>query len=105
MNPSANNIGLTGNSGRLPACAEINKTMESSLAAINGSQRGNPEKGVEIIYDVVTSSGIAEGKELPLFFPLGSDANDEIRKVATKVIDTVEEWREISALSDFPMGQ
>lgn len=103
LNPSAN-IGMTDKTSRLAAYTEINNTTDDNFAAFHGAQLGNPEKGIEIVYDVITSSGVAAGRELPDFFPLGSDASDEIRKTATKTIDTVEEWRKISGLSDFPKG-
>jgi NAD(P)-dependent dehydrogenase (short-subunit alcohol dehydrogenase family) len=77
---------------------------ESAFAQYNGAQLGEPVKVVNIIYDVITSTGVAEGKGLPEFSPLGSDASTQIAEGAQKAIVVVDEWRGISALSDFPSG-
>lgn len=99
LDPSANIAG-TDKESSLDAYADLNSTIETNFAAFNGAQLGNPVKGAQIIYDVVTSSGVAAGKELPELLPLGSDASAEISKAALKVQASVEEWKDISALSD-----
>ncbi|OJJ85398.1 SDR family oxidoreductase [Aspergillus glaucus CBS 516.65] len=99
LDPSANIAG-TDKSSRVDAYADLNATIESNFAAFNGAQLGDPVKGAQIIYYVVTSSGVAEGKELPELLPLGSDASAEISKAASQVQASVEEWKDISALSD-----
>ncbi|KAK4038422.1 hypothetical protein C8A01DRAFT_17502 [Parachaetomium inaequale] len=104
LKPGANLAG-TPPATRLPAYDEINKAADGNFKQFNGKQLGNPVKGAEIIYEVVTSTGVAEGKALPEFLPLGSDATAEISKVAQKTLDAVEEWRSVSALSDFPEGK
>lgn len=104
LDPSAN-VAVTSNNQRLPAYAALNATGDANLATFNGSQLGNPVRGAEIIYDLVTSSGCAAGRDLPGFFPLGSDASDEIRKSVSKTLNVVDEWRETSCQSDFPQGQ
>lgn len=104
LNPNAN-FATTSKTQRLPAYAELNATTDKNFVNFHGAQLGNPVKGAEVIYDVVTSSGVAAGKELPDFLPLGSDASVEISKAASKTIATVDEWREISAMSDFPAGK
>ncbi len=94
----------TGPSVRLPEYAEVNKGTEDALAAFNGRQLGNPVKGAEVIYDVVTSTGVAEGKPLPEFLPLGSDAIAAIAATAQKTLDDLETWRSVAISTDFPEG-
>lgn len=101
LNPSAN-ISGTSESSRLPAYRELNSTTDANFAAFNGAQLGDPVKGAQIIYDVVTSSGAAAGRKLPELLPLGSDASEEISKSASRTLASVEEFRAISALSDIP---
>lgn len=101
LNPTAN-ITPTAQSSRISAYQEVNDTTDSNFAAFNGAQLGNPAKGAMVIYEVVTSTGVAEGKPLPALLPLGSDASEEIRKAASETLAVIEEWREISALTDFP---
>ena len=44
------------------------------MAGLNGTQKGDAEKGVAVIFDVVMRSGVAEGMgEGVLRLPLGSD--------------------------------
>ncbi len=83
----------------------MNTVAMKNIKAYNGAQIGNPIKGAEIIYDVVTSSGVAAGHELPGFLPLGSDANAEITKNAQAVIDEVKKWASISEQTGLPKGQ
>ncbi|KAJ5154613.1 Short-chain dehydrogenase/reductase SDR [Penicillium coprophilum] len=104
LNPSANIAG-TSESSRLPAYRELNNTTDANFAAFNGAQLGDPVKGAQIIYDVVTSSGVAAGRELPELLPLGSDASEEISKAASRTLASVEEFRDLSALSDIPKTQ
>ncbi|KAJ4289380.1 hypothetical protein N0V88_006858 [Collariella sp. IMI 366227] len=99
------NIAGTPPSTRLRAYDEINAEAEEILKKFNGIQLGDPRKGAEIMFEVVTSTGVAEGKALPAFFPLGSDASAEISKSAQNTLDAIEEWKAISALSDFPEGE
>ena len=101
LNPSAN-ISGTNQSSRLPAYKELNSTTDANFAAFHGAQLGDPVKGAQVIYDVVTSSGAATGRSLPELLPLGSDASEEISKSASKTLASVEEFKDISALSDIP---
>ncbi|KAI0139546.1 NAD(P)-binding protein [Hypoxylon sp. NC0597] len=102
LKPGAN---LTEIVTRIPDYAELNATAAANFKAFHGSQAGDPIKGVEIIYDLVTSSGLAAGRPLPSFMPLGSDAVTEISKSAQKTIEGVKEWEEIARQSDFRDGK
>lgn len=57
----------TSTEQRIPAYEGMSAKAESAFAQYNGAQLGDPVKGVEIIYDVITSTGVAERKELPGF--------------------------------------
>ncbi|KAJ5902808.1 hypothetical protein N7495_003336 [Penicillium taxi] len=103
LNPTAN-ITTTAKSSRLSAYQELNDTTDSNFAAFNGAQLGDPVKGAKVIYDVATSTGVAEGKPLPVFLPLGSDDIEEITKAASETLAVIKEWREISSLTDLPKG-
>lgn len=104
LNPSRD-FTAAKNHNRLHAYGALNATTDANFEAFNGSQLGDPVRGADIIYDVVSSSGCAAGCEFPDFLPLGSDAGEAIRKSATETLVAVEEWKEISCQSDFPQGQ
>ncbi|KAK4225944.1 putative oxidoreductase [Podospora fimiseda] len=99
------NFSSTTTSTRIEAYDGINAKADAAFKAFDGSQLGNPVKGAEVIYEVVTSTGVTKGRHLPEFLPLGSDATEEIGKACRKTMDALEEWKEISALSDFPQGK
>ncbi|KAI1744963.1 hypothetical protein F4680DRAFT_171760 [Xylaria scruposa] len=96
------NFAKTASETRIPDYAEVNRTADSVLGGLNGTQLGNPTKGMEIVYDVATSSGVAAGRDWPGFLPLGSDAADIIKNSAKATIDEVEAWADVAAQSDYP---
>jgi NAD(P)-dependent dehydrogenase (short-subunit alcohol dehydrogenase family) len=101
LNPTAN-MAKSGEKSRLQDYAELNATNDKNFDAFHGNQLGDPVRGAEIIFDVLTSSGIASGREVPPFLPLGSDAASEITKSAEQTIKQVKEWADVSSMSDFP---
>ncbi|KAJ5915859.1 hypothetical protein N7454_011000 [Penicillium verhagenii] len=104
LNPTAN-INMTAKGSRLSAYQELNNTTETNFAAFNGAQLGSPVKAAQVIYDITTSTGVAEGKSLPDLLPLGSDASEETAKAASDTLAAIEEWRVISALTDFQAAE
>ncbi|KAI0554364.1 hypothetical protein F4679DRAFT_525837 [Xylaria curta] len=96
------NFAKTASETRISDYAEVNRTADNVLTGLNGTQLGNPTKGMEIIYDIATSSGVAAGRDWPGFLPLGSDAVDIIKNSAKATIDEVEAWADVAAQSDYP---
>ncbi|KAI0976313.1 hypothetical protein F4678DRAFT_416633 [Xylaria arbuscula] len=90
---------------RIDDYAQINKDTENLFANLHGTQLGDPVKGAQVIYDVVTSSGVAAGRDLPGLLPLGSDAVSVIADSAQGTIDQVKDWAEVAAQSDLPEGK
>ncbi|KAL6872129.1 hypothetical protein J3F83DRAFT_635861 [Trichoderma novae-zelandiae] len=80
---------------------EISEAVKANIAREDNKQPGDPVKGAQVIYDVVTSSGVAKGKEMPSFLPLGPDAVQEITAAAQAAIDVCQEWREIASSTDY----
>ncbi|TGJ79869.1 hypothetical protein E0Z10_g8898 [Xylaria hypoxylon] len=104
LKPDAN-LAKTSTQTRIADYAQINKDADNAFANFHGTQLGHPAKGAEIMYDVITSTGIAAGRDLPSLLPLGSDANTELTKSSQGTIDQVKEWAEIAAQSDYPEGE
>ncbi|KAI0597056.1 hypothetical protein F4775DRAFT_584601 [Biscogniauxia sp. FL1348] len=104
LKPGAN-LGGPDRSRRIPDYDELNAMAEGNFRAYHGNQLGDPVKGAEIIYDVVTSSGVAAGLELPGFMPLGSDASAQITKTAEMTIGDVKKWASIAQQSDIQEGK
>jgi NAD(P)-dependent dehydrogenase (short-subunit alcohol dehydrogenase family) len=101
------NLLSSGTSFQLPetkieAYAEINEKTKTFLTERDRKQSGDPKRGAQVIFDVLTSSGCARGREVPKTLALGSDAvkciigsNEEFNK-------RVEEWKSVSESTDFP---
>lgn len=103
LSPTAN-MTKTDEKSRIADYAELNATNDKNFDAFHGKQLGDPVKGAEIVFNVLTSSGTAKGREIPPFFPLGSDAVSEITKSAEQTIEQVKAWADLSSMSDFPSG-
>jgi NAD(P)-dependent dehydrogenase (short-subunit alcohol dehydrogenase family) len=70
------------------------------LEAYNGKQPGDPKKAAEIIVDIVTQSGTAKGREIPVRVALGTDAYGYIKGVLEQSSKDLEEWKDITVTTD-----
>lgn len=93
--------GAEGRRRLLPEYAEMNRDLGQTLAAFHGSQRGDAARGMALLYEVITSSGRAEGRAMPSWLPLGSDAVDVISKEAERILKEVREWESLAVQTDF----
>ena len=98
----ADNKKATNEVGRIADYAEANKVVEQGLGSAHQNQAGDPVRGAEVMYDVFTSSGVARGREVPRFLPLGSDAVEEVTKYAQEAIDDCRKWKDVAIMTDFP---
>jgi NAD(P)-dependent dehydrogenase (short-subunit alcohol dehydrogenase family) len=96
------NYAKTSTESRISDYDKINHDADEAFKNFHGTQLGDPVRGAKVMYDVITSSGSAAGRELPGLLPLGSDANTELTKSAQGTIDQVKAWSEVAAQSDFP---
>jgi len=70
--------------------------------ATAGTQKGDPDKGVELVVDVVRGEGKAlkaDGtlREWPLYLPLGDDAVQDIRHKCMTMLNAVDEWADVTS--------
>ncbi|KAI8716192.1 hypothetical protein NCS52_00912300 [Fusarium sp. LHS14.1] len=71
------------------------------LKGMHGNQPGDPQKGVERIYEVVTGTGMAVGLEDLLRVPLGSDCHGMLQAKIQMLSETAEKTKGISSSADF----
>ncbi|KAL2678575.1 hypothetical protein Neosp_009323 [[Neocosmospora] mangrovei] len=71
------------------------------LKGMHGNQPGDPQKGVERIYEVATGTGMAVGLEDQLRVPLGSDCHGMLQAKIQKLSETAEKTKAISCSADF----
>ncbi|KAL7268218.1 hypothetical protein RUND412_009170 [Rhizina undulata] len=62
---------------------------------VNGQSQG-VRKGAQVVYEVITSTGRAEGRKAPKEFLLGSDAVANAEKMMENLKEGLEAWREVS---------
>ncbi|KAI0144358.1 hypothetical protein GGR57DRAFT_482337 [Xylariaceae sp. FL1272] len=96
------NIGQTTTETRIADYAQLNRDADEAFANFHGSPLGDPVKGAQIMYDVITTSGVATGRQPSSFLPLGSDASKQLTEAAQLIVDQVEAWAEVAAQSDYP---
>lgn len=77
--------------------------MRKVFAQVDNNQPGDVVKGAEVIVDVLTKSGSAEGKEIPVRLVLGSDCQKAIRGKLEETTQLLDEWKDISYSTDYPV--
>ncbi|KAM0263951.1 hypothetical protein ACHAQJ_000986 [Trichoderma viride] len=95
------NYRTSNGSGGIADYREVSETTRRNIASESNKQPGDPVKGAQIVYDVVTSSGVAKDKAMPSFLPLGRDAIEEISLAAQSAIDVCQEWKDIASSTDY----
>lgn len=73
-------------------------TCAKVLAGVHGRQPGDPQKAVDVIADVVSGEGCAEGKRWPNILVLGEDAENDIRFKCQQVLERLDdrEWQDVA---------
>ncbi|KAK7393864.1 hypothetical protein QQX98_013354, partial [Neonectria punicea] len=71
------------------------------LEGMHGKQPGNPEKGVQCIFEVVTGTGMGAGLKDQLRIPLGSDCFSMLQAKIQALTETMEKSRDIAVSTDY----
>jgi NAD(P)-dependent dehydrogenase (short-subunit alcohol dehydrogenase family) len=74
--------------------------VRAKLDKTDNNQPGDVVKGSKVIIDVLTKSGAAEGKEVPVRVALGSDCSIGIREKIADTIKLLDEWDPITTKTD-----
>jgi len=80
---------------------EIDQKAKSFFLSLNGNQPNDPEKGMKVVVDVVRGEGSAAGKPFPLWLALGADAIEGIRSKATRVVDNLDAYQDLSVAAGY----
>lgn len=73
---------------------------EEKFDLADQSQPGSVEKGAKVIVDVVTQTGCAAGKPIPIRLILGSDAYGIVVDKCESTLALIEEWKDVSRSTD-----
>lgn len=71
--------------------------VRGGLEAYNGKQPNDVTKCARVIVDVLTGTGVAEGKEVPVRLVLGRDCLEVARKTCEESLGWLKEWEGASA--------
>lgn len=70
------------------------------LDAHDGKQVGDVKKGCKILLDILTMTGVAEGKSVPVRVALGSDSSPTIREKIEQTVRLLDEWEGVTGKTD-----
>lgn len=85
----------------VPEYDELRATAAQRFAALAGNERGDPEKAMELLVDVVRGEGKAYGKEWPMWLFMGKDAYRDVRNKCDKVLKTLDVWENVATDLEF----
>ncbi|OTB02033.1 hypothetical protein M426DRAFT_63011 [Hypoxylon sp. CI-4A] len=75
--------------------------VKASVESVLNNEPGDPDKGVDIMIDLVKGTGVAAGKIVPLRVPLGSDGWSRVKEKCEQTLKICEEWENVAKSADF----
>lgn len=76
------------------------EAVRQALDAVNDKQPGDVVKGAKVVVDVLTRTGMAEGREVPIRLPLGTDGVQHISDKLKRTERLLKEWRDVAVTTD-----
>ncbi|KAH9477887.1 Oxidoreductase BOA17 [Psilocybe cubensis] len=89
----------------IDAYNEAGHSNNTLLFSLNGKQKGDPERGVNVIIDVVKREGLAavlSDDEIPSGFALGQDCYNAVKEECEKTLARLEKWKALTFSTDYP---
>lgn len=80
----------------IPAYDTMREASIKRFHSIAGTEKGDPDKAMELLVDVVRGEGQAAGRPWPFYLVLGEDAAANARSRANKVIKDIEGWEDLT---------
>lgn len=80
------------------AMRELSRQRFGSIA---GKEKGDPNKAMEVVVDVVRGEGVAKGKTWPGLLVLGEDAEGDVRAKCTQTLQVLDEWKDVACGVNF----
>lgn len=74
--------------------------VRARLDEVNNNQPGDVAKGAKVVVDILTKSGAAQGKEVPIRVILGKDCATGVREKMQDTLQLLEEWESIATQTD-----
>jgi NAD(P)-dependent dehydrogenase (short-subunit alcohol dehydrogenase family) len=74
--------------------------IRAGMSYMNGKQIGDVAKGSKVVVDILTHTGLAEGKDVPMRIAVGSDAPAAIRGKLQATEALLGEWDAVTTDTD-----
>lgn len=74
--------------------------IRAGMSYMNGKQIGDVAKGSKVVVDILTHTGLAEGKDVPMRVAVGSDAPPAIRAKLQATETLLGEWDSVTTNTD-----
>ncbi|KAI7158275.1 hypothetical protein KC349_g4958 [Hortaea werneckii] len=78
----------------------LKKVCTDMVPTLHGNQPGDTAKAARLVIDLVKGEGVAQGRELPLAFPIGNDAFLKIKEQSEATLKMLEEWEDVIRSTD-----
>lgn len=82
---------------RLPAYEDASTPtgqIRAALKTIDSNQPGDVVKGSKVAVEILTGTGVAEGKSLPVRIVLGPDCEQTIKNKINNTLSILDEWQD-----------
>ncbi|KAF9002466.1 hypothetical protein BDQ17DRAFT_530397 [Cyathus striatus] len=83
-------------SNPISAYDELRNVSIKRFASVPGTEKGDPDKAMEAVVDVVRGEGVAKGRPFPPYLVLGQDAENDIRNKCAKVLTNLDAWQDVT---------
>jgi len=81
----------------IPEYDALRTMAQKRFLSIPGTERGDPQKAVKLIVDVVRGEGQAEGRPWPRYLVLGEDAYADARRKMAVIEGCMQEWEDVAS--------
>jgi hypothetical protein len=69
--------------------------IRKGLTVVDNNQPGDVVKGCKVVVDMLTGTGQAEGRDLPVRVVLGPDCEQTIRDKCSQSLAILDEWKDV----------
>jgi len=85
----------------MPEYDRLRQQCQILFSRISGQEKGDPNRAVEVIIDMVKGEGVARGKPWTNYLVLGNDAENDLRTKISKLLNALDANLEITRGLEF----
>ncbi|KZT06464.1 NAD-P-binding protein [Laetiporus sulphureus 93-53] len=85
----------------IPAYDALRERSLAGFSAVAKQARGDPDKAMEVLVDVVRGEGRAKGREMPMYLLLGNITYTHARAYCQRLLKEMDYWEDVAKDLDF----